>query len=207
MSVISNFYKRQMIDLKPWLFLTTVVFAFGFCIGIVLCIVAPELISYFADALKEITEKISKDGKIQLTWQSAYFVFWQNFTAAMIVSFGGAIFGLPTIFVSFVNFALLGFFAGLAIFGPEAGQLNLFRFVILIVPHGIFEIAAILLSVALGLKLGILWILPKSKGRRMEAFRLSLKQIFVMIPLIVLLLFLAATIEIFVTGNLSAFLR
>lgn len=193
--------------MKPWLLAAGVVFAFGFGIGIVLYIVAPELISYFADALKEITEKISKDGKIQLTWQSVYFVFRQNFTAAMIVSFGGAIFGLPTIFVSFVNFVLLGFLAGLAMFGPEAGQLNLFRFVILIVPHGIFEIAAILLSVALGLKLGILWLLPRHIDARKKMFLLSLKQIFVMMPLIVVLLFLAATIEIFVTGNLSKFFQ
>lgn len=193
--------------MKPWLLAAGVVFAFGFGIGIVLYIVAPELISYFADALKEITEKISKDGKIQLTWQSVYFVFLQNFTAAMIVSFGGAIFGLPTIFVSFVNFSLLGFFAGLAMFGPEAGQLNLFRFVILIVPHGIFEIAAILLSIALGLKLGILWLLPHHIGTRKKVFWLSLKQIFVMMPLVVVLLFLVATIEIFVTGNLSKFFQ
>lgn len=192
--------------MRPWLLTAGVVFAFGFSIGIILYIAAPELIVDFKDALKELAEKVSKDGKIQLSWQSVHFVFWQNFTAALIASFGGAIFGLPTIFISFVNFVLLGFLAGLAIFGSEAGQLNLFRFLVLIIPHGIFEIAAILFSVALGLKLGISWLLPKSKGQRTETFWLSLKQIFVMMPLVVILLFVAATIEIFVTGSISRWL-
>jgi len=80
------------------------------------------------------------------------------------------------------------------------------RFVILIVPHGIFEITAILFSIALGLKLGILWLLPKSKGARKKVFLLSLKQSFVIMPLIAVLLFIVAIIEIFVTGNISKFL-
>ena len=193
--------------MKPWLLAAGVIFAAGFGIGIVLYIIAPELMSHFADALKELAEKVSKDGKIQLTWQSVYFVFQQNFTAALIASFGGVIFGLLTIFIGLINFILLGFLAGLAIFGPEASQLNLLHFVILIVPHGIFEITAILFSVALGLKLGILWLLPRNKGARKKVFLLSLKQSFVIMPLIAVLLFFAAIIEIFVTGNISVLLR
>ena len=203
---MADFYKRQAVDLKPWLLAAGIIFAAGFGIGIVLYIIVPGLMSHFADALKELAEKVSKDGKIQLTWQSVHFVFQQNFTAALIASFGGVIFGLPTIFIGLINFILLGFLAGLAIFGPEAGQLNLLRFVILTVPHGIFEITAILFSVALGLKLGILWFLPKSKGSRKKVFLLSLKQSFVIMPLIAVLLFVAAIIEIFVTGNISKFL-
>jgi stage II sporulation protein M len=70
-----------------------------------------------------------------------------------------------------------------------------------IIPHGIIEIPTFIIASALGLQLGVRWI-TEPRGEKLAAFKSSLISIAYAAPLILILLFIAAIIEVFVTGRL-----
>jgi len=74
-----------------------------------------------------------------------------------------------------------------------------------ILPHGVFELPAFLISVALGLKLGYHLIFPLPGHSRRASLRDIFKEISIVLPIIFIFLFLAALIEVFITPAVLAF--
>jgi len=71
-----------------------------------------------------------------------------------------------------------------------------------LVPHGIFELPAVLIAAALGLRFGTEWLRQESKGHRGEVLKNNLIRAIVCLPAIALVLFIAALIEVFASGKL-----
>ena len=76
-------------------------------------------------------------------------LFLNNLEACLVIFVGGALFGIIPVAILFFNGVVIG--AILEIARKEAGDLVLLAS---IVPHGIFEIPAVIVSGALGLMLG-----------------------------------------------------
>jgi len=74
--------------------------------------------------------------------------------------------------------------------------------VLSLLPHGIFEIPALLISAALGLRLGLEWLLPGAKGIRLKTLKKNVINAFTLLPLILLLLFIAAFAEVFISSRI-----
>ncbi|MBK9926269.1 MAG: stage II sporulation protein M [Anaerolineales bacterium] len=109
-----------------------------------------------------------------------------------LVSFGTL--GL-TLFM--VNFALVGGVLGAA---QLVGFSPLLTFVVGVLPHGLFELTAIMLATAAMLRVGALLVSPNTDKSLGETFLLSLADWFrVFIGLVVPLLAVAAVIEIYLT--------
>jgi stage II sporulation protein M len=70
------------------------------------------------------------------------------------------------------------------------------------VPHGILELPAFLIAAALGLRIGWEWLYKESDDNRWNIFKMNLKQAMILAPGIALLLFMAALIEVFVSGQI-----
>lgn len=99
---------------------------------------------------------IPKDSAVQLTEFARQYltkvqfsftgIFFNNLTAALIIYLGAFLLCLPSLLSISINFMLLG--ATLRLFGPEKGPVY---FAVSLLPHGIFEIPAIILSLVLSI--------------------------------------------------------
>ncbi|MCI0768191.1 stage II sporulation protein M [Bacillus sp. TL12] len=102
-------------------------------------------------------------------------------------------FGLSTIYMVIMN----GVFLGLSIYHTYHSQSILFT-ILSILPHGIFEIPAIILASSLGLS-PLYMIFKTLKG---DKLKISFKTISINILIIISLLIIAAIVESYITQNL-----
>ncbi len=131
----------------------------------------------------------------------------------------GAIMVFMNNFLSMAQMLLLGFLAGisplvtLGLNGSLVGSLLAFTtqegipllpsVMFGLMPHGIFELFAFFLCGAIGLKFGYHCVAQPLPGKnRLESFRYIWKEAISILPLVVLLLLIAAFVEILITPHL-----
>lgn len=143
-----------------------------------------DKLGFLDKALMEIMSKTQDLDALELLW----FIFSNNVTSALSVLFLGTILGIFPLFNAIFNGTILGYVYSKAV--PIAGFGVIWR----ILPHGIFELPAIFISLGLGLHLGISLFSKNGLASLRLRLRSSLK---VFLALIVPLLMLAAVIESF----------
>lgn len=132
---------------------------------------------------------------------TALLVFINNFITMVQMLFLGVLAGISPLATLFLNGSIVGIVA--AAFEAEGGSILTMIF-LGILPHGIFELFALFLCGALGLKLGYHCIAsPLPDKTRLQSFKYIWKEIVSVIPLVVALLLCAALIEIFITAQLA----
>ena len=138
-----------------------------------------ERILEFMRELLALTKGLSAIGLVK-------FIFLNNLKSSFIGMASGIIFGIIPMFTLIANAYLLGFVSSMAV--ESNSFLSLWR----LLPHGIFELPALFISLALGLKLGS-FIFQKDKIDSLKKFVLESLRVFVLI--VVPLLIIAAIIE------------
>jgi stage II sporulation protein M len=142
------------------------------------------------ELIRQIIERTQNMSAIELT----NFIFWNNLKVSFLGMIGGIILGIFPIMELIANGYLLGFVATKT--ANAEGILSLWR----ILPHGIFELTAIFISMGIGLRIGFHIFLKKKKRNLKETITEGLRVfLFVVFPL----LLLAAIIE----GLLVFYLR
>lgn len=120
-------------------------------------------------------------------------VFIHNLRAALFIFLGGFLFSLPSIILYYANFLVIGAFLNLGI-----KNLTLSQILISLLPHGIFEVPAIIFSFILSVNmtnyLGRDIFLKNAKRREVFKYHIMLFSIFV-VPLLII----AAGIEVYIT--------
>jgi stage II sporulation protein M len=112
------------------------------------------------------------------------FIFWNNLKASFFAIVLGITFGILPLVILVVNGYLLGFVSRLAV--NERGILTMWQ----LLPHGVFELPAIILSIGIGFKIGV--DIVKGSGKLKYNFVEGLRFfVFVILPLLVI----AAVIE------------
>jgi len=144
---------------------------------------APEIIS---DKIFEFVKEILLETKGMSQNQLISFIFLNNIQSSFLGMVFGVFFGIFPVIFSIANGYLLGFVANLAV--QDGGIFSLWR----IFPHGIFELPAIFISLALGLKIGASIFNKKRFSKFNENF-ISCLKVFVLI--VIPLLIVAAIIE------------
>ena len=166
---------KKFIWIVIGLFLTFVLI--GFFIPV------PEIISkQILEFIKEILGKTESMSQGQLI----KFILLNNIQSSFLGMVFGVFLGIFPVISTIANGYLLGFVANFAI--QENGIFSLWR----ILPHGIFELPAVFISFALGLRIGAS-IFSKKKFRKFNETFISCLKIFVLI--IIPLLIIAAIIE------------
>lgn len=151
---------------------------------------------FLPDALINQVMDLMKDylGKIQFSFWG---IFFNNLTAALILFLGGFLLALPSLFTYYINFLALG-----TAFHVTVESLDMKTFLVSIVPHGIFEIPAIMIAFILGTALALAIIrklLLKRELKFLEVLKkLGMIFIFVVIPLLII----AAFVEVNITFQL-----
>src|SRR3990167_5547782 len=166
---------KKFIWIVIGLFLTFVLI--GFFIPV------PEIISkQILEFIKEILGKTESMSQGQLI----KFIFLNNIQSSFLGMVFGVFLGIFPVISAIANGYLLGFVANFAI--QENGIFSLWR----IFPHGIFELPAVFISFALGLRIGAS-LLNRKKFRKFNENFISCLKVFVLI--VIPLLIIAAIIE------------
>lgn len=151
-----------------------------------------KLLEESLGALSELGEEIFSGSPLMGTLM----LFGNNLIATMQIIFLGIFLGLPTLSAAIANGAVLGFLAFQLV---QEGIAPLPFLLSGVLPHGIFELPAFFLCVALGLKLGYHVVFPLPELSRGATFRKIFNEIGILLPFILGLLAIAAVVEVFIT--------
>ncbi|MEO3948025.1 stage II sporulation protein M [Gorillibacterium sp. CAU 1737] len=134
-------------------------------------------------------------------WGLFSMLMLNNASALLFALYGGAFFGLLPVYFLILNGMVVGYMGV-----QEASQGTLGTYVLSILPNGLFEWTAIILASAYGIRFGFLLLdglisLPSPKGRaRVKAgFLAYFRMLFPLMGLLLLLLLVAAGLEVFVS--------
>jgi len=184
--------KKYLHQLRPYILFASVIFTLAVFIGYFVA-------QNFPEEVMRILEKVKKElgplGDIT-NFELFLIIFEQNVSALLLSIIFGIFLGIIPCFSVFTN----GLILGIIIFE----MLNEYSWEILLVgilPHGIIEIPVLIVSSAIGIRIGkaVLWKIFKRQGSIKKEFKQALKFfLYVLLPL----LFLAALIEAFVTSAL-----
>jgi stage II sporulation protein M len=184
---------------RSWMFLATFFFALGFFITYSALSREPELFSLLEQTsiplMRELAELVFSGNPLR----GVLILFIHNLTSSLQVIILGLLLGIPALFSAIANGTVLGLVA--AQLAQEGIQP--LRFLLAgVLPHGVFELPAFLLCAAFGLKLGYHIVFPLPGYKRLASIRLIFREIGYALPVIALLLAIAALLEVLVTPEL-----
>jgi len=130
------------------------------------------------------------------------FIFVNNSVKSFVSMLLGITFGLvPLLFVC-LNGVLIGFVVGVSV-----SKFGILKTLLLLIPHGIFEIPAVLLSSTYGVEIGVATV-KRVRGEEIDLNQLILNKIRNFGKFLLPVFFIAALIETYITpviANLWAF--
>jgi stage II sporulation protein M len=159
-----------------------------FIYAVIVIFFAFMLVGFFVPAPTYLTEQIMNFIEELLTrteglsrFELVRFIFFNNLKSSFFGMVLGSLLGIFPILSTIANGYLLGFVSAFS--AAKIGIFSLWR----ILPHGIFELPAIFISLGLGLKLGT-FVFQKEKFESFRKYlRYSLKVfLFIILPLLII---------------------
>lgn len=174
---MANNYKKSWDYLKKnkiYFLIVLIIFIISVLVGFLFPVFFIELIRKFVLELADKTENMN-------FLQLLIFILENNLTTSFFGMLLGVLFGIFPLLLVIFNGYVLGFVSN-----KTAGALG-FSVLFRLIPHGIFELPALVLSLGLGLKLGM-FIFSKSKKKYLaENFENSLRVfVYVILPLLII---------------------
>lgn len=169
--------KKYLFESRKYIYFSVLLFFLSSLISFML----PASFSFLDELIREIFLSIEGMGGIELT----FFIMQNNIQSAFFGLVLGIFLGIPSIINLLLNGLVIGYVMSLAV-GAQ-GFLVFWR----LIPHGIFELPAIFISLALGIKLGTT-LFSKHPGEFKRRLYNSLN---VFLVIVLPLLFVAAIIE------------
>lgn len=168
--------KEFVKSLKIYLWIIIGLLAFSILMGILMpCLFEKEVLKL----ISQIMKKTSGLNSLELI----KYIFMNNLQSSFVGLIAGVFFGVFPILSSIVNGYVIGFVINKTI--AVSGVLIIWR----LLPHGIFEIPAVVISLAMGLKLGtfIFFYHRKFWKELWQVFKKCLLAfIFIVIPLLII---------------------
>lgn len=178
-----NFFKK----FKIYILASVCIFVFFSLIGFIFPI-------FFREEIFEFLKQILLKFEGLNLYETVFYIFLNNFKASFFAVILGIALGIFPLVVAIINGYVLGFVSRNVV--SEEGFLILWR----ILPHGIFELPAVLMSIGIGLKIGADVLIKKYRKNLKKDFFSAFKFfIFVIIPLLII----AAVIEGFLVFYLK----
>lgn len=166
---------------KKFIYAVTIIFFSFVFIGFFIP-TPPAIEQYLLELIEELVDQTEGMSFLELT----NFIFLNNLRSSFLGIILGVFFGIIPIFYSVFNGYLIGFVAFISV--AEGGVFVLWR----ILPHGIFELPAVFISLGLGLKLGTFIFQKNILKSFVDFFWNSLRVfLFIVLPLLII----AAIIE------------
>jgi stage II sporulation protein M len=159
-----------------------------FVYSIVIIFFAFVLIGFFVPASQSVIEQIKKfiEELLKQTQGMSFpeltgFIIFNNLQTSFFGMIFGVVLGIFPLLLAMSNGYLLGFVSKLSV--QTDGFLSLWR----LLPHGIFELPAVFISLGLGMKIGS-FIFQKKKLKSLKEYSLNSLKVFffVVIPLLII---------------------
>ncbi len=176
-----NLCWKYLKETKNFIYVIIILFAVFILVGAFIP-VPPLLEQKILDFIREILEKTAGMSRGELT----SFIFFNNLQSSLMGMVFGIFLGIFSVLTIVSNGYILGFVSAKVV--QSGGAIVLWR----LLPHGIFELPALFISMALGLKLGT-FIFHKKKFDTLKNFILNSLRVFFFV--VVPLLIVAAIIE------------
>jgi len=165
-----SYLKESMI----YFYIVVGLFLFSALIGFMF----PENFVFFDELLKELAEKTTGLGHGELTW----FIFQNNVLSSFFGLIFGVFLGIFSLMGILVNGLLLGYVYA------KASAISGLGVIWMLVPHGIFELPAVFISLGLGIKFGIesvrSYFIEYGKNEKMKILGLISLILFFTVPFI-----------------------
>jgi stage II sporulation protein M len=146
--------------------------------------------------VRELLQELIEQTQGLNTWQLIVFILNNNLQTSFFAMIFGIVLGIIPVLITFSNGYLLGFVMEKAITAQGTSTL------LQLLPHGIFELPAVIIALAIGTKFGLFFKAGKGKIKKEFLYRLeqSLRIfLFIVLPLLIL----AAIIEGILIGMMS----
>jgi len=180
---IISFYReafRYMSESKNYIFAIVIIFLLSTLIGFAF----NGTFSFFDDQLEQLISEIDDKNGIELIW----FILGNNVVVALMGLILGVMFGILPILFALLNGLILGyvFYIASSVAGPSV--------ILYLIPHGVFELPAVFISLGMGLYWGLWWFAGPGmlKQTFVDRFMGSLR---VYLGIVLVLLIIAAIIE------------
>jgi stage II sporulation protein M len=183
-------YQRK---LRPYLATSVALFVTGAFLGALATSYVPHIAQYFNQDVADFVKIFRTLPKLAL----ATAIFFNNTIKALLVIVGGLALGLFPIIFLLANGMALGF-----VLSASMQSRGVLTALLAILPHGIFELPAILLATSMGLLLGgsaIKTLFRPGEASIRSELALALK---LFVRIVVPLLVIAALVEAFLTSIL-----
>lgn len=159
----------------------------------------PEFVKSFLNSLleqlQELTEKINRS-----PWfGQALIIFLNNLRVSLLMIFLGGIIPFLPLLITYSNGMFIGIMA--AYIGANQ-QITTEAFIFSLLPHGVFEIPAFVLAGAVGVVWGTRNWLKWLDIRESPGFLQNMKNGLSFFPVILVLLFIAALVEVLISPSL-----
>ena len=185
MNVLEVFKQNRLYILS-----SGVIFFLGWVIG---ALFPEQLYAYVEDSLERIRHLAEKTQGQDSALYTAWVIFKNNLTAVVVMLVTGIGYGLITFFALLMNGMLIG-----VMFGSIGAQTGVSMWEVIVfglLPHGIFELAAIFIAAGFGLKLGRVLLVPLREKTRLQSIGHVVREVARSAWVIVLLLVVAAGVE------------
>ena len=190
------FYKNLLKSKLKWIRLALIWFGISFVVGAAFFVIRPELL---LSILKMFEDRFGANPALDMNLVLE--IFSQNLSVSSVALLGGLVFSIPAFIIVAANGFILGFIM-LAILLSDLPGLEATRMIVGgLLPHAIFELPSFIIACAFGMALSS-WLGREAKGHRLAALKQGIADIFYIFPAIGVVLFVAALIEVFVSGNL-----
>ncbi|BAI60263.1 conserved hypothetical protein [Methanocella paludicola SANAE] len=189
-------FVRYLGELRAFIAIIVALFCLSAALGYVIPGMYPELVDALLSGLQDKADQLT--GQQPLLMMLG--IFWNNALASLLALIFGLVAGLFPLFFVMANGLAIGIVLEMVVakMGAVGGIL---LFLAGILPHGVLELPAVLISAAIGLKLGYLALLSLIKRQDVVTGEL-MAGLMVFVFWIVPMLFVAAFIETFITSAL-----
>ncbi len=163
-----------ILDSKNYILFIILLFLISSLIGVIY----PEI---FKESIKNFLSELFNKVKDYDFFRLVFFIIKNNVLSALSSLVFGIFFGIFPLVTSIANGYVLGFVAGMSaqIAGPSV--------ILRLLPHGIFELPAIFISLGLGLRLGLSIFIKGDKNKFRDNFISSVKVfLFWVVPLLII---------------------
>ena len=184
-----NGTKEYLRSMLPQMLLITAVFIISTAAGYAYTSISPESTVQSLEGFEELVEIIKDMPPIGIM----LFIFFNNAIKSLIALMLGVGFGIVPLLFIISNGYIIGIIANIV-----AAEKGMFYVLAAIAPHGIIELPMVLLSAAIGLRIGYETFRAVS-GQEADIKREFVKGVKFFFQWIMPLLFVAAVIETFVT--------
>lgn len=175
---------------RSYIFWSGAIFLLGWLIG---GLFPTQLFSVVSDQIDHIRQLAEKTQANDSALYTCWVIFKNNLFAAIVMIVSGIAFGVFTVLALLINGMIIGVVFG--VIGGHAGVSYWETIVVGLLPHGIFELTAIFIAAAFGLKLGRVLIVPLKDKTRAQSFGQVWREIARVAIVIALLLVVAAGVE------------